>query len=92
MAQGVPVTSSKGASRFSWYVLSNVHVKHNALVKSEPFLTFATGIIFHCFASNQTGNTVVLATVVVVLIGDLVPLLNIGMPLAMFLAGGLIVG
>jgi hypothetical protein len=96
IAQGVPATSSKGASRLSRYVLPDSHVEHDALVESELLPAFVTGIQdavsfsdFHCY---QTGNAVVLATVVTGLIGDLVPLSNIGMSLAMLLAGGSIMG
>jgi hypothetical protein len=97
---GVPTTSSKSASRLSRYVLSDVYVKHDALVESEfLFLTFryrnTRRRVFprlSLLRSNQIGNTAVLATVVAGLIGDLVPLSNIGMSLAMFLAGGSIMG
>jgi hypothetical protein len=54
--------SSKGASRLSRYVLSNVRVEHDALVEFEfLLLAFAAGIQdavsfpdFHCFASKHT--------------------------------------
>ncbi len=93
-------TSSKRASRLSRYLLSNIHVELDVLVESELLLlTFATGIQdavsfpdFHCFASNQTGNTVLLATVAAGLVEDLVSWSSIGMSLAMFLAGGLVMG
>ncbi|KAF2101775.1 hypothetical protein NA57DRAFT_73216 [Rhizodiscina lignyota] len=64
-------------------------------------LTFATGIQdattfpdYHCFASNQTGNTVMLAlsTTVPGLAGTLFITENIGVSLALFLAGGWITG
>lgn len=64
-------------------------------------LTFCTGIQdattfpdYHCFASNQTGNTVMLA--ISVALPELSPRLfvttNIGLSLGLFLAGGLLTG
>ena len=95
-----PSTPFKRSSRLSRYLLSDIHIELNLLVETELLLlTFTTGMQdavsfpdFHCFASNQTGNTVLLATVVAGLTGILVPLPNIGVSLAMFLAGGLIMG
>ena len=100
MDQGRSNTSSKGSSRFSRYFLSDLHIELDLLVESElVLLTFTTGMQdaasfpdFHCFASNQTGNTVLLATVAAGLTEDFVPLANIATSLAMFLAGALIMG
>jgi uncharacterized membrane protein YoaK (UPF0700 family) len=64
-------------------------------------LTFCTGIQdattfpdYHCFASNQTGNTVMLAMSVALpeLADHLFVTTNIGLSLGLFLAGGLITG
>lgn len=77
-------------------------VKANVMVELELLLlTIATGMQdattfpdYHCFASNQTGNTVLLALSVTVpgLAGDLFVPNNIGVSLGMFLAGGFITG
>lgn len=62
-------------------------------------LTFSTGIQdaisfpdFLCFASNQTGNTVVLAVGLTGYQGEFFHLANVGVSLAMFLAGAVITG
>jgi uncharacterized membrane protein YoaK (UPF0700 family) len=64
-------------------------------------LTFCTGIQdaatfpdFHCFTSNQTGNTVMLAMSVALpeLADHLFVTTNIGLSLGLFLAGGVITG
>jgi len=63
-------------------------------------LTFCVGIQdaltfpdYHCFASNQTGNTVLLAiSILGVGHGELFRVENIGTSLGMFLAGGWIAG
>ncbi|MCJ1374932.1 hypothetical protein MMC20_006165 [Loxospora ochrophaea] len=62
-------------------------------------LAFATGIMdattfpaFHVFASNQTGNTVLLAVGTFGLGGSLVDLRLVAMSLGMFAAGGLVFG
>lgn len=62
-------------------------------------LTFSTGIQdaitfpdFLCFASNQTGNTVILAVGLAGYRGDFVHLQNIGVSLSMFLAGTILTG
>jgi uncharacterized membrane protein YoaK (UPF0700 family) len=62
-------------------------------------LTFSTGIQdaisypdFHCFASNQTGNSVVLAVGLAGLGGDLFSMSNVGLSLGMFLAGAIVTG
>ncbi|GAB7364784.1 hypothetical protein MBLNU230_g5581t1 [Neophaeotheca triangularis] len=64
------------------------------------FLTFTTGIAdaltfpdYHCFASNQTGNTVLLAVSITGLgIYDLFIPENVGLSLACFVAGGWSIG
>lgn len=64
-------------------------------------LTFCTGLQdaisfpdFHCFASNQTGNTVFLALALVFpeARGDMFITANIGVALGFFLAGGWLTG
>lgn len=62
-------------------------------------LTFSTGIQdavsfpdFLCFASNQTGNTVVLAVGLTGYRGDFVNLANVGVSLSLFLAGAILTG
>merc|ERR1712000_321534 len=64
-------------------------------------LTFCTGIQdattfpdYHCFASNQTGNTVFLCLALVLpqLNGDMFMTPNIGIALGLFLGGGWLTG
>lgn len=62
-------------------------------------LTFGTGIQdaisfpdFHCFASNQTGNTVILAVGLAGLGGDLFNVADVGISLALFIGGATITG
>ncbi|KAK5676545.1 hypothetical protein LTS10_010846 [Elasticomyces elasticus] len=62
-------------------------------------LTFSTGIQdgvsypdFRCFASNQTGNTVVLAVALAGGVADLFDPVNVGLSLAAFLAGAVLAG
>ncbi|KAK5107698.1 hypothetical protein LTR62_000892 [Meristemomyces frigidus] len=62
-------------------------------------LTFGTGIQdgisypdFRCFASNQTGNTVVLAVALAGGAADLFDPVNVGLSLAAFLAGAVLTG
>ncbi|KAI0426442.1 hypothetical protein F5Y09DRAFT_318894 [Xylaria sp. FL1042] len=77
-------------------------VRPSGFVEFElVFLTFCTGIQdaisfpeYHCFASNQTGNTVflVLALILPWLDGDNFYLSNIGAALGFFLLGGWLTG
>lgn len=62
-------------------------------------LTFSTGIQdaisypdFHCFASNQTGNSVVLAVGLAGHDRNLFSLSNVGLSLGMFIAGATVTG
>src|SRR5688572_29686617 len=62
-------------------------------------LTFSTGIQdaisypdFNCFASNQTGNSVVLAVGLAGDDGNLFSLANVGLSLGMFIAGAIVTG
>ena len=62
-------------------------------------LTFSTGVQdadslpnFRCFASNQTGNTVILAIGISGYKSDLFDLHNVGVSLAMFVSGAIITG
>lgn len=72
----------------------------NAFIEAQLILlTFATGIQdaisypdFRCFASNQTGNTVVLAVALAGHIHDLFDPANVGTSLTTFLAGAIVTG
>ncbi|MCJ1232007.1 hypothetical protein MMC12_008688 [Toensbergia leucococca] len=62
-------------------------------------LAFATGMQdattfpdYHCFASNQTGNTVLLAVGIVGVGGTLFEFPNVSVSLSVFLAGGWLMG
>ncbi|KIW90466.1 uncharacterized protein Z519_09112 [Cladophialophora bantiana CBS 173.52] len=78
------------------------HVRVNILAETELLiLTFCTGMQdattfpdYHCFASNQTGNTVMLAMAILLpdLTGKLFKTENIGVGLGFFLAAGWITG
>ncbi|PVH73403.1 DUF1275 domain protein [Cadophora sp. DSE1049] len=76
------------------------NVGEDALLEAELLLlAFATGIQdattfpdYQCFASNQTGNTVLLAVGAAGVTGDIFFMRNIGVSLAMFVAGSLIMG
>ncbi len=76
------------------------NVAEDVLLESELLvLAFATGIQdattfpdYHCFASNQTGNTVLLAVGAVGLGGEVFQLSNIGLSLGTFIAGGWALG
>lgn len=88
----------KHRSQIRSYLLGPLRV--DWLVDVELLLlTFSTGIQdaisfpdFHCFASNQTGNTVVLAVGLAGLGGDLFELTNVGVSLAMFVLGSTLTG
>jgi uncharacterized membrane protein YoaK (UPF0700 family) len=75
-------------------------VCEDTLLEAELLLlAFATGIQdatsfpdYHCFASNQTGNTVLLAVGLVGLGGSIFALDSIGVSLATFVAGVLTMG
>lgn len=76
------------------------HLRVDALIEFQLLvLTFSIGIQdaiaypdFKCFASNQTGNTVVLAVGAAGLGGDQFSLLNTGISLATFVAGAMTTG
>lgn len=80
------------------YWLASLRV--DFVVECELLLqTFGIGIQdaisfpdFHCFASNQTGNSVVLAVGVAGYAGDLFDINNVGISLGMFVAGALLTG
>ena len=62
-------------------------------------LAFATGIMdvvtvpeYHVFASNQTGNTALLAVGALGIGGDVISLQHVGASLGFFAAGGLVSG
>jgi uncharacterized membrane protein YoaK (UPF0700 family) len=83
---------------FKNYWLDNLRV--NAFVEAQLLLlTFAIGIQdaisypdFRCFASNQTGNTVVLAVALAGQAGTLFDAANTGVSLGSFLAGAIFTG
>lgn len=107
-ALSMPVTSTRAShpaaksekSQYLQHLRSPIRISY--LVELELcLLTFCTGIQdattfpdYHCFASNQTGNTVMLALAVTVptLEGSLFFTANIGVSLALFLMGGWITG
>ena len=82
----------------------NAHLKTN--IASDHFLeselmmlALATGIMdaitfpdYHVFASNQTGNTALLAVCALKIGGGLIDIRHVGVSLGAFLAGGLICG
>ncbi|OAL34643.1 hypothetical protein AYO20_06060 [Fonsecaea nubica] len=78
------------------------HIEVNILAETELLiLTFCTGMQdattfpdYHCFASNQTGNTVMLAMAILLpeVAGELFITENIGIALGFFLAAGWLTG
>ncbi|KAI8632221.1 hypothetical protein F5Y19DRAFT_420028 [Xylariaceae sp. FL1651] len=92
--------SQSGASRAWGHMLENV--RPSGFVEFElVLLTFCTGIQdaisfpdYHCFASNQTGNTVfiLLAIVIPWFDGEMFFTANIGAALGFFLLGGWVTG
>ena len=85
-------------SRAHSYFHSNI-AEDTTLDRELYILAFATGIQdvatfpdYHCFASNQTGNTVLLAAGVLGIGGDGFSLLIIGLSLLFFIAGAGIFG
>lgn len=85
-------------SRLQKYFFSSLRVDY--LIELQLLvLSFSTGIQdaisfpdFHCFASNQTGNSVVLAVGLAGQGGDLFSLPNVGLSLGMFISGAIITG
>jgi len=75
-------------------------VHDNALLEVQLYLlAFATGMQdaatfpdYHCFASNQTGNTVLLAVGAFGIGGAIFSLVNIGVSLTLFVAGVVLFG
>ena len=75
-------------------------LKDDTFLETQLYLlAFATGVQdattfpdFHCFASNQTGNTVLLAVGVFGISGGTFNTVNIGVSLALFVAGVVIAG
>lgn len=75
-------------------------IRDDILLECELLLlSFATGIQdaaawpdYSCFASNQTGNTLFLAIGIAGLTNNAYSFPNIGVSLAMFVAGGLVLG
>src|SRR5579862_5422976 len=96
----IPTSTHFPTSDFLKHICSPIRVTLLAEIELL-LLTFCTGIQdattfpdFHCFTSNQTGNTVMLAiSVALPELGDhLFVTTNIGLSLALFLAGGLLTG
>ncbi|KAI0972732.1 hypothetical protein F4678DRAFT_429170 [Xylaria arbuscula] len=96
-----PPSETQSITSRAWrYMLEDV--RPSGFVEFELlFLTFCTGIQdaisfpdYHCFASNQTGNTVFLIVALVVpwLDGDSFYVSNIGAALGFFLLGGWLTG
>ncbi|KAK1835561.1 hypothetical protein QBC39DRAFT_416145 [Podospora conica] len=95
-----PPTTPKKGSKVSRYL--NARVKPNFYAECQLILlTFCIGLQdavsfpdFHCFASNQTGNTVflVLAIVLPEMNGEMFVTANIGVALGFFLAAAWLTG
>jgi len=86
-------------SRAYSYFHSNIVAEETMLDVELYILAFAIGIQdvatfpdYHCFASNQTGNTVLLAAGVLGIGGDGFSFLLIGVSLLLFIAGAVIFG
>ncbi|KAJ9634395.1 hypothetical protein H2204_006220 [Knufia peltigerae] len=85
-------------TRLKRYLLSSIGV--DWLIETQLLLlTFSTGMQdaisfpdFHCFASNQTGNSVILAVGLAGQGGDLFDIKNVGVSLAVFVSGALVTG
>ncbi|KEF55102.1 uncharacterized protein A1O9_08755 [Exophiala aquamarina CBS 119918] len=85
-------------TRLQNYLLSSLRV--DILIEAQLLLlTFSTGIQdaisfpdFHCFASNQTGNSVVLAVGLAGLGSDLFNVSNVGVSLGCFIGGAITTG
>ncbi|KAI9806630.1 MAG: hypothetical protein M1825_006087 [Sarcosagium campestre] len=85
-------------TRYHSYVRDDI--KDDTLLEAQLYLlAFATGIQdaasfpdFHCFASNQTGNTVLLAVGVFGISGGTFSTVTIGVSLALFVAAVVIAG
>ena len=87
-------------SDHSWKRRNFDKIGDDALLANELYLlAFATGMQdaatfpdYHCFASNQTGNTVLLFVGVFGLGGDIFSIANIGVSLSFFVVGVLSLG
>ena len=84
--------------RCKTYLMGNVASDLNLEIELM-MLAFATGIMdavtfpdYHVFASNQTGNTVLLAVGALDIGGGIVKMRNVGVSLGTFVAGGLVCG
>lgn len=77
-------------------------IRNDRVIELELLLlTFCTGVQdaisfpdYHCFALNQSGNTVLIALAFTVprVTGELIVTANVGVSLCLFLAGGYITG
>ncbi|KAK0733489.1 DUF1275 domain protein [Lasiosphaeria miniovina] len=98
---GPSVTELPSRAPTAWEYL-NATVKPSALAEVELLLlTFCIGLQdavsfpdFHCFASNQTGNTIFLTLAIVLpkLNGEMFVTANIGVALGLFLAAAYLTG
>ncbi|KIV99064.1 hypothetical protein, variant [Verruconis gallopava] len=94
----IDLPAAEHSSAIRKYLFSPLRV--DFLIECELLLqTFSIGIQdaicypdFRCFASNQTGNSVMFAVAVSGVGGDLFDIHNVSMSLGMFVAGALITG
>ncbi|KAH8800385.1 DUF1275 domain protein [Xylogone sp. PMI_703] len=91
---------AKSKSKLQIRSYLDANIREDALLEAELLLlAFATGIQdattfpdYHCFASNQTGNTVLLAVGVTGVGNSFFSLRDVGISLATFVAGVAIMG
>ncbi|KAH6716504.1 DUF1275 domain protein [Leptodontidium sp. MPI-SDFR-AT-0119] len=94
-----PQRTAKPARPSRWRSFAHAPIRDDFLLECQLLLlSFSIGIQdaasfpdYHCFASNQTGNTVLLA-VGVAKLTTLFSLSNIGISLSMFVLGGFLPG
>jgi uncharacterized membrane protein YoaK (UPF0700 family) len=90
--------TEESVSRLHGYLAASVRI--DLLIEIQLLLlTFSTGIQdaisfpdFQCFASNQTGNSVVMAVGLAGAESELINLANVGTSLGLFLLGSLLTG
>lgn len=88
-----PLTTSSSTCHPSAYTHTQDKTRRN-LTTNKPTTDAVSFPDYHCFASNQTGNTVFLAVALVLpsLNGDAFYTANIAVALGLFLAGGCLTG
>jgi uncharacterized membrane protein YoaK (UPF0700 family) len=97
-SKGYPPERQPFRAQIRKYLTSSI--REDVVLEAELLLlAFATGIQdattfpdYHCFASNQTGNTVLLAVGITGIGGNVFGLSNIGVSLAMFILGSWLMG